>query len=81
MDNLPDAELRLIDDCGHVPHLEKSDECANRIAEFLNSEELLQKKKSLSTVPSYSIAVGAAVAAAGVASAALTLGGEISQPF
>ena len=38
VETLPNAQLRWIEECGHVPHLEKPDETADAIAEFLQSE-------------------------------------------
>lgn len=35
MRELPDAELRWIEECGHVPHIEKAEETASLIHEFL----------------------------------------------
>lgn len=35
VETLPDARLRWIEECGHVPHLEKPDETADAIAEFM----------------------------------------------
>lgn len=39
IDTLPNAELKWIEDCGHVPHLEKSETTAEEIANFLLSEK------------------------------------------
>ena len=38
LETLPDARLRWIEECGHVPHLEKPDETAEAIADFLTLE-------------------------------------------
>lgn len=35
IETLPDAELRWVEECGHVPHLEKPEETAALIREFL----------------------------------------------
>ncbi|MED6126565.1 hypothetical protein PIB30_079676 [Stylosanthes scabra] len=35
---LPDAMIRQIPDCGHIPHLEKPDSVVKLIVEFVNSE-------------------------------------------
>ena len=40
VETLPRAQLRWIEECGHVPHLEKPDETADVIAEFLTSNAL-----------------------------------------
>lgn len=36
---IPDAELKWIDECGHVPHLEQPYKTASTIAEFLSSDK------------------------------------------
>jgi pimeloyl-ACP methyl ester carboxylesterase len=36
VETLPDGELRWIEECGHVPHLEKPEETAALIREFLD---------------------------------------------
>ena len=35
VDEMPDAKLTYVDQCGHVPHLEKPEVAADAIAEFL----------------------------------------------
>jgi pimeloyl-ACP methyl ester carboxylesterase len=40
VETLPNASLRWIEECGHVPHLEQPSETANVISEFLWGEEL-----------------------------------------
>jgi pimeloyl-ACP methyl ester carboxylesterase len=37
VETLPNAELQWIEDCGHVPHLEKPDETAEAILNFLST--------------------------------------------
>ena len=37
MEELPNASLQWIEECGHVPHLEKPEETADAIASFLES--------------------------------------------
>lgn len=37
---LPDNELALIEQCGHIPHLEKSEETAHVIMQFLEKRGL-----------------------------------------
>lgn len=39
LNTLPDAELKWIEECGHVPHLEQSEQTANEIANFLMSDK------------------------------------------
>jgi len=70
MENLPDAELRWIEECGHVPHLEQSKTTAAIIKEFLESEELVTPTKSSE------FSVTGALAAAGLAGAVATLAGS-----
>ena len=38
LDLIPNSQLEWIENCGHVPHLEKSDETAQAIASFLQSK-------------------------------------------
>lgn len=33
--DLPNARVQLFDDCGHVPHLEQSSDCAGHIIDFV----------------------------------------------
>jgi pimeloyl-ACP methyl ester carboxylesterase len=35
VESLPDSDLRWVEECGHVPHLEQPDETASLIREFL----------------------------------------------
>lgn len=44
---LPDAVLRQIPDCGHIPHLERPDSAIKLIVEFIQTE-----KKKLSKLVS-----------------------------
>ena len=44
VETLPDGELKWVEECGHVPHLEKPEETAGLIAEFL--EKVRPEKKS-----------------------------------
>jgi pimeloyl-ACP methyl ester carboxylesterase len=37
VDQLPNAQLRWIEECGHVPHLEQPDQTADAMQEFLSS--------------------------------------------
>lgn len=39
IDTLPSAELRWVEECGHVPHLEQSEVTAEEIANFLLSDK------------------------------------------
>jgi len=45
LDELPDGQLRWIEDCGHVPHLEQADVTAQVIADFLRSEKFEEANK------------------------------------
>jgi len=40
IDALPDAELRWVEECGHVPHLEQPQQTAEIIYEFLSSDRI-----------------------------------------
>jgi len=39
LDTLPDAQLKWVEECGHVPHLEQPDATAKLISSFLSSEK------------------------------------------
>lgn len=56
IDTMPNAQLRWIEECGHVPHLEQPEVTAQYIAEFLQSEEVLPSRKSASSTPSFAFA-------------------------
>ncbi len=38
VDNIPNAELKWVENCGHVPHLEQAQITANSILEFVNRD-------------------------------------------
>ena len=38
VDTMPSAELKWIEECGHVPHLEQPEETAKAIDSFLRSD-------------------------------------------
>ena len=38
---MPDAELKWIEECGHVPHLEQPEVTASTILNFLKSEKVV----------------------------------------
>lgn len=40
VEELPDAELKWVEECGHVPHLEQPEETASTILNFLTSERV-----------------------------------------
>jgi len=40
VEELPDAELKWIEECGHVPHLEQPEETASTIVSFMTSEKV-----------------------------------------
>jgi pimeloyl-ACP methyl ester carboxylesterase len=56
IDTMPNAQLRWIEECGHVPHLEQPEVTAQYIAEFLQSEEVQPSKKSASSPASFAFA-------------------------
>eukprot|EP00979_Chaetoceros_neogracilis_P010842 scaffold2612_cov267-Chaetoceros_neogracile.AAC.35 len=75
LDTLPDAELKWIEECGHVPHLEQPKKTAEEIAAFLLSdkfvsEEILVQPMAGDEVTSKLLVVGS-LGAVGVAAAAL----------
>jgi hypothetical protein len=41
IEELPDAELKWIEECGHVPHLEQPEETASTILNFLKSDRVV----------------------------------------
>eukprot|EP00535_Pseudo-nitzschia_heimii_P002340 CAMPEP_0197191182 /NCGR_PEP_ID=MMETSP1423-20130617/22910_1 /TAXON_ID=476441 /ORGANISM="Pseudo-nitzschia heimii, Strain UNC1101" /LENGTH=434 /DNA_ID=CAMNT_0042643747 /DNA_START=144 /DNA_END=1448 /DNA_ORIENTATION=+ len=41
VEELPDAELQWIEECGHVPHLEQPEVTASTILKFLSSEKVV----------------------------------------
>jgi len=51
---LPDAILRQIPDCGHIPHLERPDSTIKLIVEFIQTEKkkLSQRVSQVSQVSS-----------------------------
>lgn len=42
-DVLPDSELKWIEECGHVPHLEQPEKTAEEIAAFLLSDKFVSE--------------------------------------
>lgn len=40
MEELPNARLQWIEECGHVPHLEKPEETADAISSFVTSTDV-----------------------------------------
>ncbi|KAL3910899.1 MAG: hypothetical protein SGILL_007504 [Bacillariaceae sp.] len=59
VEELPNAELQWIEECGHVPHLEKPEEAANAIQSFLESASVGSAK------PKSKIGVGSDIGAEG----------------
>ena len=66
IETLPNADLQWIEECGHVPHLEKPDETADAIATFMRN-----KLPQSSPLPVARVAVGGL---AGVGAVALAAG-------
>jgi hypothetical protein len=60
VETLPDARLQWIEECGHVPHLEKPEETAEAIFAFLSSEVAAQTvvAKSADVQPTYIVGAG-----------------------
>ena len=46
LDTLPDAQLKWVEECGHVPHLEQPDVTAEEITSFLTSEKFQSTEKT-----------------------------------
>jgi pimeloyl-ACP methyl ester carboxylesterase len=61
LSELPKAQLRWVEECGHVPHLEQPLVTAQQIAEFLKTDELINKSnQQIFNIPSLtSVKVGA----------------------
>jgi pimeloyl-ACP methyl ester carboxylesterase len=76
IDTMPDAELRWIEECGHVPHLEQAETTAEEIVSFLLSDKVSSKESALPLMigskesPSPLLVVGG-LGAVGAAAAAL----------
>lgn len=69
IETLPDATLKWVEECGHVPHLEQPQETANAIADFL--QERIQGRQGFdatltATTPAV-VGIGVISLAAGVA--------------
>lgn len=43
---MPNAELRWVEECGHVPHLEQPDKTAELISDFLSSDKFVLPESS-----------------------------------
>jgi hypothetical protein len=50
VEELPNAQLRWIEECGHVPHLEQPEETAEAIASFLTSSTTTEGGQSTSAI-------------------------------
>jgi len=76
LDTLPSAELRWVEDCGHVPHLEQPEVAAEEIAKFLLSDKFVSEKPTASIIDakekmSTPILVAGGLGAVGAAAAVL----------
>ena len=67
IETLPNGRLQWIEECGHVPHLEKPEETADAIAEYLSSDVSVPDAGGLSQ---QSLVVGGIVGATAVAAVA-----------
>lgn len=79
IDTLPDAELRWVEECGHVPHLEQPEETAQTIADFLRSEKFegtQTTEVAFEPIPTAVWGVGGLAGAAALAGAATTFIGS-----
>uniref|UniRef100_A0A7S4N9I3 AB hydrolase-1 domain-containing protein n=1 Tax=Odontella aurita TaxID=265563 RepID=A0A7S4N9I3_9STRA len=73
IDTLPDGELRWVEECGHVPHLEQPEVTAEAIAGFLRSEKFEGvggTEVAFEAVPTAVWGVGGLAGAAALAGAA-----------
>lgn len=50
LDTLPDARLEWIEECGHVPHLEKPEDTAEAISTFLSSTDVPKGDIDVTTI-------------------------------
>jgi len=75
LDTLPDAQLKWIEECGHVPHLEQPEEAAKTISNFLRSEKFETVVVS-SDDTNFALVGGLAGAATLVGTAAAVLAGS-----
>ena len=64
VDTMPSAELRWIEECGHVPHLEQPEQTAEEIASFLLSDKFVQDGPTSEGNSSVLVAGGFAVVGA-----------------
>jgi len=71
VDAIPDATLRWIEECGHVPHLEQPDETADAIETFLQERVLNTSSDPQISFPSVNSKQLLGVAGATAALAAL----------
>ncbi|CAJ1942186.1 unnamed protein product [Cylindrotheca closterium] len=58
VEEMPNASLKWIEECGHVPHLEQPDETAEAILSFLTSE-VGARQRNVEDKPPLAIGVGA----------------------
>ena len=78
---IEDSELRWVEECGHVPHLEQADVTAELIAEFLTSNKFddvdVASGKSADTGADVTYPVGLVFGATALAGAAAALAGGV----
>ena len=75
VETLPNANLQWIEQCGHVPHLEKPDETAAAISSFLVSEVAPQTSTSEDGQSTYIVGAGVV----GAIATATTIANMLSQ--
>jgi hypothetical protein len=51
VEELPNAQLQWIEECGHVPHLEQPKETAEAIASFLTMSTSFKSGSKIKTIP------------------------------
>ena len=60
VDTLPDARLVWIEECGHVPHLEKPEQTADAISSFISSDLEVSNDEAASDNTPYVVGAGVA---------------------
>lgn len=76
LETIPNAEARWVEECGHVPHLEKPDETAKSISEFLTSRVV----PSTADTPILSIGLKGWIGVAGIGAAAtIVVAGQVTS--
>ncbi|KAL3929476.1 MAG: hypothetical protein SGBAC_012193 [Bacillariaceae sp.] len=72
VEEMPNASLTWIEECGHVPHLEQPEETAEAILSFLTSEVGPSRKGNVQNEPPYALGAGV-IGALGLAQLAVSI--------